>query len=273
MRSSFGLHSKPTSPEDMRRRFRQAMTEVYALREAGLDMDLAKLPNRGIYDVPHWVGDIKLHRTAAGDVVLAYPEDKSAEEFIQALQMAPEWESVTSAEEEMLINEAEELLVEEAEDLLEPVLPAEAVPVMDPATPVFKRAAVVKMDSEKKPFDFMSNRPVPRAKPVEVEKIEAAVEAVEQAPEPVSLVDSRVTELVSAFETSQSALNGLRLSILEHRAQRIADNIANMRSSTRRNKPTSPAVPTEEVKWRHVPLSDAATKFAVSLSMLRTPKT
>jgi hypothetical protein len=248
------------------------MTEIYALREAGLDMDLAKLPNRGIYDVPHWVGDIKLHKTAAGDLVLAYPENKSAEEFIQALQMAPEWESATPVEDEMLVNEAEELLVEEAEDLLEPVLPAEAVPVMDPATPAFKRAAVVKVDSDKKPFDFMSNRPVPRAKPVEAEKIEAAVEAMEQAPQPVSLVASRVNELVSAFETSRSALNGLRHSILEHRAQRIADEIANMQSSTRRNKPSSPAVPTEEVKWRHVSFSDAAIKFAVSLAHASDPK-
>jgi hypothetical protein len=248
------------------------MAEVYALREAGLDMDLAKLPNRGIYDVPQWVGDIKLHKTASGDLVLAYPEYKSAEEFIQAMHMAPEWESALPAEDEMLVNEEEELLVEEAEELLEPVLPQPAVPVMDPATPAFKRAAVVKMDSEKKPFDFMSNRPVPRAKPAKVEKVEAAVEDVKQTPESISLAASRVNELVSAFEISQSALNGLRHTILEHRAQRIAEDIANMQTTLRRSKSSPPAIPTEEVKWRHVPFTDAAIKFAVSSIHTSTPR-
>jgi hypothetical protein len=256
--SSFGLHRKPTRPEDIRVRFAQAVAEVYALKEAGLDMDLAKLPNKGIYDIPRWVRDIKLHKTASGELALAYPGYRNAEEFLQIIQSAPDWES-TPVEER-------EVPVEEAEDLLEPILPAEAAPTMDPATPDFKRAAVVKIDPEKKPFDFMSNRPVPRSKPVEPvepEKVEEVLEVDTFVAEPVAATPSRLAGLVSAFETSQSALSELRHAVLEQRAQRIADNLAALQILKRQNKTSPSAAQTEEVKWRHASITDNAVKFAV----------
>jgi hypothetical protein len=270
MHSRFGLHSKPSNPQDRRNRFTQAVAEVFALKEAGMDMDLAKLPNRGIYDLPSWVRDIKLRMNKTGKVELAYPEGKSAEDFVLAMHMAPEWESTQPAEDEMLVNEEDELLVDGAEDLLEPVLPSEAIPVMDPATPAYKKAAVVKIDPEKKPFDFMSNRPVPRATPVETETVnktepvEAIVEVMEEVPESVTVVSSEVPEPVLSSEKSQPVPNKVRPSAQDLLAKKIADHFAKTRRATRQDKSLA-AVPMEEVKWRDVPLTDAAVKFAVSL--------
>jgi hypothetical protein len=233
---------------------------VYALREAGSDMDLAKLPNRGVYDSPGWVRKIKLHRTESGELALAYPKYKSAEAFIKVMQSTPEGESAQTLEGE------EEVLLDEAEDLLDPVLPQEPAPIMDPATPAFKREAVVKIDPTKKPFDFMSNRPVPRAKPVETAPVEEVVEVEEPAVEVISPAPSRLAELMSTFEKSQSAVNGLRHTVLEHRAQKLADDLAALRKAAWSIKPSSssPAAHVEEVKWRHVPITDNNVKFAVS---------
>jgi hypothetical protein len=231
------------------------VAEVYALKEAGLDMDLAKSPNRGVYRSPRWVKDIKFHRTESDELTLAYPAHKNADLFIQAIQEAPEWESAP-------VMEYREVLVDDVADLLEPVLPQEPELTMDPATPAFKRAAVVKMDPEKKPFDFMSNRPVPRAKPAEIEQVQEIVKPVAES---VAFTPSRLIELMTASETSQSVINGLRHSILEHRAQRIAENIAAMKKTTRNDKPSLSTVQAEEIQWRHVPITDLAVKFAVSL--------
>jgi hypothetical protein len=265
---SFGLHTKPRSAEEIRARFTQAVAEVYALKEAGLDMDISKSPNQGIYDIPRWVRKIKLYKTDSGELALAYPPFKSASDFLQAMQTVPEWESAPDFEPV----EEEELLVEEAADLLEPVLPLESVPTMDPATPAFKRAAVVKLDSEKKPFDFMSNRPVPRAKPVEAEKVEEAVEAdkVEEALEVAEVVaesPAAAPELVSAVEASQAAANKLRYTELDDRAHQIADEIFALQQSIQFKQAAAPsATEVEEIKWRHVPIPSLDVKFAVSIS-------
>jgi hypothetical protein len=260
----YGLQrkSKLKNTEKLSHCFAQAVAEVYTLKEAGKKLDLASSRNRGIYDVPPWVKDIKLCRTEDGKVTLAYPKHKSAEQFLQAMQMVPELDAEVEPVEAV---EEDDLLVEEAADLLEPVLPSEPAPTMDPSTPAFKRAAIVKQDPEKKPFDFMSNRPVPRAKPIESQIVVENVAEDTHVGKPTASAPSRLAELASAFETSQTAVNGLRHTILELRAQRVANEVAALRSSTRSGKASSPATPGQAVKWRHVPLTDNHVKFAVSL--------
>jgi len=260
MLGSFGLHRKLTRPEDLRARFAQAVAEVYTLKEARLDLDLAKLPNRGIYDVPRWVKDIKLQKAKNGRLILAYPGSKSAEDFLKALQSAPEWDAAAV--------EGEELLVDGAEDLLEPVLPAEAVPTMDPETPAFKREAVVKIAPEKKPFDFMSNRPVPRTKPAESTepaKVEEVLEVETPAAEPVDSTPSRRDGPASTIDKSQLDVHNSRHAALphteEHRVQPLADNPPVPKLP---NKSPSSGIQVEEVQWRHAPVNDSAIKFAVS---------
>ncbi|KAH4117859.1 hypothetical protein HBI62_070740 [Parastagonospora nodorum] len=228
---NFGLHRKLTRPEDLRARFAQAVAEVYALKEADLDLNLAKLPNRGIYDVPRWVKDIKLQKVKSGGLTLRYPGNKSAKDFLEAMQSAPEWESAAV--------EGDELLVEGAEDLVEPVLPADALPTMDPATPAFKREAVVKIDPEKKPFDFMSNRPVPRTKPAEPTKVEEVLEVEIPTAEPVDSTPSRRV------------------------LQPVADHLTGSPIPKPPNKSTPSKIQLEEVQWRHAPIDNNAIKFAL----------
>lgn len=263
MPGSFGLHRKLTRPEDLRARFAQAVAEVYALKEADLDLDLAKLPNRGIYDVPRWVKDIKLQKAENGGLTLAYPGNKSAGDFLKALQSAPEWESTAV--------EGEELLVDGPEHLLEPVLPSEAVPTMDPETPAFKREAVVKTDPEKKPFDFMSNRPVPRKKPAESAeptKMEEVLEVERPVAEPVDSTPSRIDGLASATDKSQSDEYNSRYAASQHSEQHRVRPVADYRTGSPvpklPNKSTSSEAQVEEVQWRHAPVKDNAIKFAVS---------
>jgi hypothetical protein len=267
---NFGLHGKVRNPVDLRRRFTQAVAEVYALKQAGLAMDVSKFANRGVYDPPHWVKDIKLVKTESGDLALEFPEYASLERFLDVMQTAPEWEGAPAEEEE--------LLVEEAEDLLDPVLPQDQLPppTMDPDTPAFKRAAVVKMEEGKKAFDFMSNRPVPRAEPVEEPVAEAVV-----TPEPV--VEEVVVQEVVSRETAPAttsrpihandpapvneiapaAATESRHSILEQRAQQLADDFAALRKPAQQSKSINQTSSVEETRWRKISLDDVNVKFAV----------
>jgi hypothetical protein len=202
-------------------------------------MDLAALPNRGVYPRPAWVKQIKLTRADNGHLALAFPPSASPKKFIRILQSAPKMEVVEPIEED------EELV----EELIEPVVPGAAVsgaaqPVMDPATPEFKRAAMVKQDDDKKPFDFMSNRPVPRAKTVETPVVEEVVEEV---------VETVVAPIVKTF-VEPVVEPVVEKATLAEEPKNLADKVAKIRQKTE----------VDEVKWRHAPITDVDVKFAVS---------
>lgn len=247
------MHKKTTLPDQLRVRFAQAVAEIYTLRQAGLDLDMANSANRGVYKRPNWVKDIKLYRTDSGELALAFPQYKSAEHFIKIMQSTPSWEPAPA--------EDDELLVEEGAEAVAPEVPA-AEPVMDPDTPAFKRAAIVKQDPDKKPFDFMSNRPVPRAKPVEAPVVEEAVVTVETSEQ----IPPAVVTVVGVKEASPAA-NAPRHDDIAERAQRLADEISAIQKTLRSNK-TSSAPQVDSVKWRHAEIADDALKFAVSISSL-----
>ena len=247
---SFGMNKRITDPVKLRKAFAQAVAEVYTLKQAGLDLDLSKLPNRGVYKRPSWVKNIKLYKTESGELALAFPEYKSAEQFIKVIQDTPEFDAF---EPEAL--EEDELLVE---DVVSPVVPeaAAALPIMDPATPEFKRAAVVKQDPEKK-FDFMSNRPLPRAKPVET-PAETVVEV------PVVEEIEQVEKAVPVQSTHAPSSTPSRHAEFETRAQSLTDAISQLRKEARLNSENITSQ-VNEVMWRHVALTDNDVKFAVSL--------
>ena len=270
---NFGMHGKVRNHAGLRSRFTQAVAEVYALRVAGLDMDIANFANRGVYDPPPWVQHIRLVQTDNGDLALEFPKHRSLEQFLDIMQTAPEWEGAPAEEEELLVEEAEDL----AEDLLDPVLPQEQLPTMDPETPPFKRAAMVKMEEGQKPFDFMSNRPVPRTKPVEEPVVEEVL--VEAAvPEPV--VEEVVVQETAPTsnsppvnEIAPAAAIESRHSILVQRAQQLADDFAALRKPAPQSKSASTAPPTssaEETKWRKIALDNNDVKFAVRSSTFPT---
>ncbi|EMD85416.1 hypothetical protein COCC4DRAFT_208038 [Bipolaris maydis ATCC 48331] len=244
---NFGLHTKVTRPSDLRNRFTQAIAEIYAMKQAGLEMDFSKFANRGIYDAPRWVKDIKLVKTDGGDLALAFPQHKNLEQLLESMQSAPTWEPA--------LEESDELLVEEAEDI---VATEEQPPIMDPDTPTHKRAAVVKMDDEKKPFDFMSNRPVPRSKPVEkpvVEEITPKATSTSLPPEP----PTQKSETQSAKESRSRTQH----SILEGKAQRLAEDFAALRRAVQQARTSGSAAKPEETKWRQIQVADVDLKFAL----------
>lgn len=244
------MNKRTTDPVKLRKAFTQAVAEIYTLKQAGLDLDLSKLTNRGVYKRPSWVKNIKLYNTSSGELALAFPKYRSAEQFLKLIQDTPEWDAF---EPETL--EEDEFL---AEDVVAPVVPeaSAAVPVMDPATPEYKRAAVVKQDPEKK-FDFMSNRPVPRAKPVETpaETAEApVVEEVVKIEQPIPVQPIHAPSVPTPSRHAE----------LDTRAQSLTDAITALRKEAHLNAENS-ASQVNEIMWRHVPLTDNDIKFAVSL--------
>ncbi|KAF9697324.1 hypothetical protein EKO04_005111 [Ascochyta lentis] len=250
---NFGMNQRTTDPVKLRKAFAQAVAEVFTFKQAGLDLDLSKLPNRGVYKRPSWVKNIKLYHTDSGELALAFPKYTSAEQFIKLIQSTPEYDAFEpehDALEPELLHE-DELLIE---DVVAPVVPEApaAVPVMDPATPEYKRGAVVKQDAEKK-FDFMSNRPVPRATPVETPVNTPVQTPVAEAP---TLDDVQPTHTPSRYAE------------LETKAQSLTDAITQLRNEARLNSEHT-ASQVNEVLWRHVPLTDNDVKFALFKRLLQ----
>jgi hypothetical protein len=246
---NFGLHTKVTRPSELRSRFTQAIAEIYALKQAGLKMDFSKFANRGIYDAPRWVKDIKLVKTDSGDLALAFPQYKSLEQLLEIMQSAPTWEPA--------LEESDELVVEEAEDA---VSTEDQLPTMDPDTPAHKRAAVVKADAEKKPFDFMSNRPVPRSKPAQEQSVKDVTPTATPTPtSPETL--AQVPQLRPIKESKTE----MRHSILEQKAQRLANDFAALKKAVQQARTSESPVKPEETKWRQIQVADIHLKFAVSI--------
>jgi hypothetical protein len=282
--TSYGRRTPVRNPNAIRKNFHRAVIEVYALKQAGKNMDISKLPNRGIYDAPDWIKDVKLQKLN-NSFVLALPETRTLDLLLNEMESVPEW--VTEGQPQELKDEP--VAEEEEEELL---VEAPAPPVMDPETPAHRRAALVKIDAEKR-FDFMSNRPVPRKPPVEpiVENIETTkktvvVEAkVESAAKPNEIVEEAVVveaqvEPVLALP-SQRRSNGPTpvtpssaiIEKLESSSMAVEQTVAALREAVRESITTLTSessertVPVEvEAKWQSMPLNDLDTKFAVSIS-------
>lgn len=271
---SFGRTTRVTKLEALRDNFHQAVIEVHALKQAGKDLDISKQANRGIYDAPNWIQKVKLQRNKNGKFALAFPAGQSLESLIAEMERVPDYAPPTpEASEEVL---EEELLAEEGE----PVAPAAPVveeppPAMDPATPAFKRAALVKEDAEKPRFDFMSNRPVPRkvqsAEPVKpVAPVTEVVETVQEVVVEQPVAAAPALDVDAAFATSSKTLNELRHAVLDSAASSSEQSVSAIRKLLR-NTITSTSSqtvlrvePGSQVKWQQVPLTDIQLKFAVS---------
>ena len=240
------MNKRTTDPVKLRKAFAQAVAEIYTFKQAGLDLDLSKLPNRGVYKRPSWIKNIKLYKSENGELALAFPEYKNAEQFIKVIQSTPDFDAF-----EPELPEEDELLVEDVVESVAPEAPA-AVPVMDPATPEYKKGAIVTQNPDRKPFDFMSNRPVPRAKPVENSSLSTPV--IEEVVKVEDVVPVQPTHLSPVLS---------RHAELETQTQSLADAITALRKEARLNSERSTSH-VNEVLWRCVPLNDNDLKFAVS---------
>jgi hypothetical protein len=274
---SFGRTSRVTKPAVLQNNFHQAVVEIHALKQAGRDLDISKQANRGIYNAPDWIQNVKLQRDGQGKVVLAFPSGQSLESLLAEMERVPDY--APPASEPLEEVPLEELLAEEGA----PVAPVvqEPPPTMDPATPAFKRAALVKEDAEKK-FDFMSNRPVPRKiQPAEPEKpVEPVAEVVETVQvvveEPVAAAPALDVE--AALATSSTTLNELRHAVLEAAARSSEESVSAIRNALRNSTTSTTSQnglhvqPDTRVKWQQVPL-DIELKFSVRRPLLCIPCT
>lgn len=223
------------------------------MKEAGKNLDLSASANRGIYDTPNWLKNVKLSKTSNGDFALAFPQEHTLDTLIEEIHSVPQW----SPEEEYAVDE--ELVVEEGED----AMAAQAeVPTMDPDTPPARRAALVKQDPDKKPFDFMSNRPAPRAKPAEliVKAVQTPKETVTSEPQETS--NPRATAADATGSVVSEQIHAAPEPVTQPAKK---DTVAQQQTSDQMTKPVTRVSTSEpEAKWREVPLTDIAIKFAVS---------
>ena len=251
---NFGLHRKTTLPRELRSRFVQAVAEIYTLKQAGLNMELSRLGTSGIYEPPMWIHDIRLSKEDSGEVILIFPEGKSAEQLLRAMREAPVVEPIRAVEEI-------EPLVVKSPEISAPVSSQEP-PATIPEAPAFKRAALVTMDSGKRPFDFMSNRPVPRAKLAQEARMEDVNKSSHLSPQPTVLPRSTISmvDMASAVESSRAAITQMRCAVFEQQAKLVTTEIEALRRATK-HQAQIPLI--EDVKWQHVPVVDLALKFAV----------
>ncbi|KAF1978306.1 hypothetical protein BU23DRAFT_524813 [Bimuria novae-zelandiae CBS 107.79] len=261
---SFGRSTRLRKPEALRDAFHQAVVEIYVLKNQKQSLDMTTQANRGIYDPPEWIKDVQLERTRKGKYILSFPKDKTftEETLLEAMRHVPTY--TPPAPEEIVEVEApeNELLAEEGAPLASEAAESPSpLPVMDPATPAFKRAALVKDDDEKPKFDFMSNRPTPRqpkptefaepAKPTE-RVAEVVVEETLTVAEPEAANESRHAAMESAVRSAEQEVSDIREALREHITSHSSKTVMRV------EKP-SPAA-----QWNHVPFTDPALKFALA---------
>ncbi|KAF2712404.1 hypothetical protein K504DRAFT_488839 [Pleomassaria siparia CBS 279.74] len=282
---SFGRISQIKDVTQIRKNFQQALVEVYTLKEAGRDLDLTKLPNRGVYNPPHWISDVQTYTSPTGDLVLSYPEGRTAEKLLEKMQDVPAWDPAQVWGQSELVDEAE---YNEPEQLEEPVQP-------EPTGP--NKHAIALVDESKR-FDFMSNLPTPRKKPQETapkvdgsqQKVEAV--AAETSSEAVSKPAVNLVELEAKLQASKAAIAKMRHIVIESGANSVGSRVAAIRQevledatksiqariaavrATVRDGITSLAsesittiVP--EAKWRHASLADPTIKFALTKRLIQ----
>jgi hypothetical protein len=293
--NSFGRVAQIKDQAQLRRKFQQAIVEVYTLKQAEQDLDLTKLPNRGIYNPPHWISDVKMYKSSTGELALTYPEGRTTEKLLKKMQDVPAWDPAR------VWAETEQSLTDGAEDMEYEQIEAQAA---QPESTEPPKVALAKVDESKR-FDFMSNRPVPRTKPVAPKVEEAkAEETVERLEAVKAEADAEVAHphsadsLIAAVQASEAAVSGIRHNVLEHRIDSVEKNVSTIRqalneaaaesaelkaavmrkvvredieaSASESITTIAPETVAEvtiapEAKWRHASLEDISIKFAVSL--------
>lgn len=251
---SFGPRTKITELSSLRDKFHQAVVEIHSLKWAKMSLDLSSYPNRGKYgELPWNFNEVTFSLSRHSSPLLRFPTPEGHTQLLEKIQSAPETQP--QEETDPLMEVVEELVVEE------PVKTAEN---KEAKAPVVRVGALVKQ-TEGKPFDFMSNRPVPRVvKPKEEPTPAQVVETAEKA-QPVGELD-----VASKAEKSREAVAGIRQTILEAAAQKSEQEVVTLREqvrgttislATESNNVVEPILGT---KYRDIPLASNKVKFAVS---------
>lgn len=277
MDHSFAPRRNITEKKALQSSFHRAVVEVYTLKQAGMDMDLAAYEHRGAYGATdRSFSTVELFQASNGELFLKYPFKGAKAKLLEKIRTT---RAPTNSGEEELTDDMEAAMSETQGELFD-----EADGTKDANVPVVtpvKAGPLVKQDA--KPFDFMSNRPVPRTKTettIVKEKTPPAVpEAtpmlVETAP-PAKPAQPAV-DVEAAFAKSQAELAEIRHAVLEAAAKKSEQTIAEMLNSVRGNIEVMASdsitvidpAKTARVKKPHftlrkIKIDDPAVLFAVS---------
>ncbi|KAF2115665.1 hypothetical protein BDV96DRAFT_686873 [Lophiotrema nucula] len=252
---SFDIPTKiPRDPQVLGRLFHQAVVEVYTLKEAKQELDLARYARKGRYAVPDWIYETSVHYSRKLGLELGISEAQK-QELLKEIEFAPPAEEVLGEETltEDLDEELEDPAVEQLEEVVEEVVEAKEEAKAEPEKEIKK--------VQKKSFDFMANRQFPRsmikdeAAPAPIEEqviaepvvIEAEPEPVLEVRQPAEPAKATESEVIVETATSQPA----------EPAEAPEPQIA---IETPSPKPKQ----SFETIYSRVPLTDPALKFALA---------
>ncbi|KAF2190977.1 hypothetical protein K469DRAFT_746439 [Zopfia rhizophila CBS 207.26] len=254
---SYAPAEKITNSQELRAAFHRALVEVFTLRHAGKDMGLAAASNRESGPEQIWISDIKLRASPDRGIELVYPHPLAMQDLLEWLIPDPN----RPAELEGAIEFIEEIAPEQLEEMTE-YSPGEkdyregkdrmATRTIDDISAQTKQSGLpVKQD--KKPFDFMSNRPVPRSKPDEpTQQVDEVAQKMESTVVEEELESpSESAKLESSAQATESAIAVARQAIREEVTARAGTSYIVREPDT------------DEPKYRHIPLTDLDIKFAL----------
>lgn len=234
---SFGREVPLTQRRALLDSFHQAVVEVYTLKEAGANLDLASYPHEGNYGKPPFkYSSVSVSLSPANELVLNYPYAEAKAKLLDNMQNGQPRSDLL--EEEEIVDEAEEY--------------AETT-----ETPAGESEGRVNVKTAK-PFDFMSSH-VSGSAPVA---------------EPTTTGNMPEVDLKGAIGSVQDEIVKMREAVLETAATRSERVVADLREVVQSHliSAASRSVTVVEpelvpVTYGRVKLNDPAIKFAVSAYM------
>ncbi|KAF2263810.1 hypothetical protein CC78DRAFT_267444 [Lojkania enalia] len=241
-------HSPPiTDPRKLRQEFLRAIVEVYTLKRAGKNMDLASYPNRGKFEEPPWIYDVEVTATRNGKVHIGYSDHQFRDLLAQIGSEPP-------VQEERLEEELEDPADGTLKEVIEEVKAQAEAPESE-ASSTKKPTPAKKL--EQKPFDFMSNRPVPRAKPESPRPAEETIAEtiVVESPKPGIEIrqPAQTFDLEAATKAAEDAVAAIR--------QAVHDTISENLSESQTKRLSSKD---QQLQYEQISLANSNIKFALA---------
>ncbi|KAF2473090.1 uncharacterized protein BDR25DRAFT_341269 [Lindgomyces ingoldianus] len=257
--SAYAPQTKVTEQSQLNNAFLRAVVETYMLIQAKQEPTLASHPERFSSEDPTWIYNVKLHAAPDGQLELNFPPE-AMKEFLEEVNYREAKEQAVEEGLEEVVEEyiAEEVHAEAENSSHEPGSQSidNAIAGSTDAVPT-KAAALVKQN-EKKPFDFMSNRPVPRAKREEstmtVDEVTETTTVNPESPSPTA-------ELEALASTSEEAVATMRTAV-RNAIETLAAQSISIQNPTVSEGP-------ELVDYYEIQLTDPQIKFALSKRLLQ----
>ncbi|ORX99548.1 hypothetical protein BCR34DRAFT_592864 [Clohesyomyces aquaticus] len=254
---AFAPGDKMTGEGPLYAAFRRAVVEVHMLSQNGYDPSKMAYPS--LEDNVAAIDCVRLENTRNGTLRISYTESARREILRDIL---PAQEDPTKIDWTLAEVDSAQEVDEVPDDALEVV--DEAVKMESSGKKAASAAA--KPPIKAKPFDFMSNRPVPRTKPA-VESPPPAAEVME-TPTVVELepVPSPAAELEASATASSEAVAAMQTAVRDTIERLAAQSITVQ-------KPTDPepamTARQERELIEHTKLRDWNIKFAISKRLLQ----